>query len=131
MGYLIKGEWHEGNPSRCARSSCHMTSWYDTRKTAGEFIRSGALDFAALLFIPAMKPFLAVARSLHGISLPYQRTFGDGAHHILIFDQEDIGIAPHFLFGRFLHRFGFCFACAHIANMRGQIDIEAGSLANL
>ena len=40
MGYLIKGEWHEGNPSRCARSSCHMTSWYDTRKTAGEFIRS-------------------------------------------------------------------------------------------
>lgn len=26
MGYLIKGEWHEG--------------WYDTSKTAGEFIRA-------------------------------------------------------------------------------------------
>ncbi len=54
MGYLIKGEWHEGSPARnarssChmtgsparyARSSCHMTGWYDTSKTAGEFIRA-------------------------------------------------------------------------------------------
>ncbi len=40
MGYLIKGEWHEGSPARYARSSCHMTGWYDTSKTAGEFIRA-------------------------------------------------------------------------------------------
>lgn len=40
MGYLIKGVWHEGSPARYARSSCHMTGWYDTGKTAGEFIRA-------------------------------------------------------------------------------------------
>jgi putative glutathione S-transferase len=40
MGYLVKGEWHEGSPARYARSSCHMTGWYDTSKTGGEFIRA-------------------------------------------------------------------------------------------
>ena len=28
MGYLLNGVWHDG--------------WYDTRKTGGEFVRSGA-----------------------------------------------------------------------------------------